>query len=752
MIRRLLVLMNAIIFAGTLSAQHVTLKGDLADRNFQSKIEYATIAAYHSADSTFAAGGLSDSLGCFSFKLPKGAYYLEVSHINYQKLTQQLGVVVKDTTFATIGMIQQMNSLDEVVIRGTTPPVRITNEKSVFKVSEIPASSGGRLKDVLKNIPSLTVDFNDEVLINGTQAKFLIDGREISSSELASYSPSQIASIEVIANPTAKYDASGLSGIIQLKTKRNYSAGISGAVNASVAHDVQSGAANLSYNRTKWKLSSNFSLMNDYQHGFLETTLDNDFSQSKIKASVQNITGNIGIDYSLDEKRLLYASYQYLDFGYVARDSSDRRTGKTDMQGITHQFATGYTHQFTGNKGKLSANFYYNETSPATKSWLNDRIASHYYSMNNYNNSYIGTLDYSLPLTGAAGLETGLKTHTRNISIWQAGDSEEALTDNHFSMRESILAAYILMNSKWGKFNMQLGVRGEINLATSMNDYRKWDIFPNLSLDYTLNEHNTFKVGYSNRLNRPSAADINPFKLHIDPTSSFHGNPSLRPEYSHNFFVDYVNTYQSGTIKVSTYYRLVNNLITKTFIHTNQGILYSPVNIGTAHFYGMDFIAMQNFGEIFSVMASAGTSSVFIPHGTDKKLRNVHSFNLGLTVDAKLPHGFRAQAVAKYSSGILSVGSSSQSPVVQGLAIGLPQLLTELCVSKLLLKDNMSLSLRVTDPFRLQQNGYKVYSDNSLRKNIYRMETRYVYFSLSYRFNNFKASRRSYEDGGVGVF
>ena len=744
----LLIWICLMVLAGTISAQNVAIYGNLIDKSLNLQVDYAAIAVYRTTDSTYVAGALSDSTGYFSIHLSKGTYFLEISHVNYEKYTHWLGIVSKDTTHISINMVQRVNSLDEVVIRGTTSPVRIINGKSIFKVSELPASSGGTLNDVLKNIPSLAVDFNDNVLINGTPAKFLIDGREISDSELAAYSPSQIASIEIIANPTAKYDATGLSGIIQLRTKRNGNSGMSGAINASIAHDVQSGAASVSYNREKLKCLSNISYMNDYQHGFLESILDGNTSWNKINANVQRITGNIGMDYNFGENSLLYASYQFLDFGYVAKDLSDSRTGRTDMKGITHQFATGYTHQFAGKKGKLSANFYYNETSPTTQSRINSKNHSYKFFMHNYNNSYIGTLDYYLPFSKIAQLETGVKTHTRAISIWQTG----GMPDEHFSTRESILAAYILINGQWRNFGVQFGIRSETDLITPMNDSRKWDISPNFSLDYALNEHNTFRLGYNNRLNRPSAADINPFVLHIDPTSYFRGNPYLRTEYSNNFFIDYVNAHQSRTIKVATYYRLVDNLITKTFTHTENGILYSPVNLRTVHFGGIDFTTLQNLGKNFSATGNAGVSTVYIPDATDRKLRNVHSFHLGLMINVKLPFGFHAQTLVKYSSGMLSVGSFSQSPIVQGLAIGLPQLLTEFSVGKSLLKENLNLSLRVTDPFRLQQNGYRVYSDNSLRENRYRMETRYVYLSLSFRFNNFKSSHRNYDDGGVGVF
>lgn len=733
-------------------AQKVKISGSLIDGIDKVGVEYATVVLYRSVDSSYVIGGLSDSIGHFSIEALRGDYFLEVNHINYQRYYHKIGSLEADTTLNVLSLSLNVLNISGVEVVGYTPSVRFTDKKSVYKVSDIPASASGSLIDILKKIPTLTFDFNESVLINGTPASFFVDGRKVTPNELNAYSPTQIVTIEIVSNPTAQYDADGLSGIIELRTKRNTLTGLSGSVNLSGTHDMQTGSANVSYNRGKLSLSSAFSIWNNYQHGYIETRTSSDTTTNGIQANITNITANAAADYCFNERNTLSASYQYIDFGYSSKDYSAKRTGESDMRGITHQFAAGYNHQFARYGETLKADFYYNETSPQTISRLYYTDERFNVKNFNHNNSFVAMVDYSLPFTENANFEAGVKSHTRNIAIDRTDDFLGAPMQDKFSIRESILAAYVQLNSCMERFNVQFGLRSETNLADKADGSRKWDIFPNLSLDYTANENNLLKLGYTNRVNRPSAADLNPFLLLIDPTSTFKGNPKLKPEYSHNLFIDYINRYEGNDIKLSVYYRAVNNLITKTFTNASGGILYTPINIPTAHFYGIDFSSVQNFGKVLSIQPSAGISSVYIPNGTDKEFRNIHSFNLGLSVGVKLPYNFNIQALGRYSSGALSVGTSSQSAIVQGLAIGLPQIITEFSGSKSFLKNSMTLSLRVTDPFKLQSNGFKVYSDNSQIESIYRMETRFVYLSLSYRFNNFKSSTRKYDDGGIRIF
>lgn len=666
--------------------------------------------------------------------------------------TQQ-STVTESTPGQDTTRVEYALDLEEVTVIAKTPAVRLTAEKSIYNVSDRSASQSGSMKDLLRTIPSLTVDFNENVMLGGAPVRFLVDGQEVSGSELAAYSPSQIASIEVIANPTSKYDASGLSGIVQLITKKNQDSGISGTAHLAGAHDTQIASAGVNYKHKKINISTNFSLWRNYQHGTIETIAsDNTAFSNQVKADVTDITGNLKLSYDLNPDNTFSLSYQYLNFGYQADDASLKRTGKTDMKGITHQFIAGYNRKISPDGKSLKANIYYNSTSPLIHSVLNYTDQTINSSNKNQNNSFAGTLDYFVPLTENLNFETGIKSQTRHITIHRTDNFSEISLKDPFKMTESILAGYVLMNSRIEKFNVQVGIRSESNLAKTTNNSRKWDIFSNLLLSYAMNENSLFSLGYNKRINRPLTADLNPFLLLVDPTSRFQGNPNLLPEYSHNFFLDYTANYPSNKLKASVYYKRIKNLITKTFENTDNDILYTPVNIPSAHFYGLDITTTHNLGKHLMLQPSAGILATTIPREVSGPLKQNASCYLGLTMSLKLPSNFNIQALANYTSRSLSVGSSYQSAMVQGLAIGKSQFWSELSISKSLLKESLNFSIRVTDPFCLTQKGYNTYSGNSVQKTFYHLDTRFVYFGISYKFNNHKASKQNYDDGGIKVF
>lgn len=734
-------------------AQDIQIRGRLINANDNSAIKHATIVLYNSADSTYANGSVSDSAGCFRIAAAHGDYFLGINHINYQRYYKRIGYINQDTIISSLTIYPDKHRIDEVIVTGNIQSAIFRNEKSIYRVSDIASSkTGGTMNDILKTIPAVSIDFNETVLIHGTPARFFVDGREITSSELKAYAPTHIETIEIVSNPTAQYDANGLSGIIYLKTKQNIAEGVSGAANISGAHDIQNGSASLSYKHNKLTLGSTFSIWNNHQHGSIETLLNGNNTSNNVHADILNITANLSTEYRFDHKNTLSAYYQYIDFGYKSKDYSDYRTGKNTMGSITHQIATTYQHLFEKEGEMIKLDIYYNQTIPQTHSLLDYKKNLFFISNQNDNHSIVGTLDYYLPFTENANLAAGIKSNTRNIVINRTDDFTGIQKATKFTYHESIFAAYIQMSSRMSNFNIQFGLRSETNLANKVVGNRKWDIFPNISLEYTANQDNNLKFGYNSRINRPSSADINPFIMMIDPTSIFKGNSNLRPEYSHNFFADYISRYQGNEIKFSGFYRLTNNLITKTFETTSDGILYTPVNIPAVHFWGIDLSSNQKFGHILTIQPNIGYTFSYIPNGTANGFRKTGTLSAGLNIGITLPFEITIQASGKYNSGLLSTGTSSQSAIVQGLALGLPQCITDFSVNKTLLNKRMNISIRITDPFNVQKNGFKVYSGNSLRESIYHMQTRFVHLSMSYRFNNFTGSKQKYDDGGIKVF
>lgn len=718
------------------------VQAKVIDATTKKQIPYSTIIAYNKADSSYIAGGLTDSLGFFELKFKAQNYILEVSHIGYQKTFIFAEATNEINRLNDIALISQTLNIGDIVIAGQSLPISHHVNKTVYKVSDMLNSNSRTISELLKSLPSITQDFNGASLINGVPALFYIDGRELSSSELDTYSPSQIESIEVISNPTSKYDADGLSGIIQLRSKKTRELGLNGEINISGTHDTQLGALSFMYNNNKFSLSSNFSIHNNYQHGSIETITDNYYSLSEIKSDILNILSGISSEYRFSKQSTLNLSYQYTDFGYTAHDYSQAREGVTAMRGLTHQLTLSHNYTFGTNGEKLSTSINYNHTAPETESDL-DYFTYIYTTYNrNKNSSLIANIDYTLPFTSQATFEAGMKSHNRNINIYREEDFAGTTISDEYKMSESILAVYMLMNSRMNRINFQFGIRGESDLLSKDENARSWNLFPHLSLEYSDNNRNIFKIGYNSRISRPTAADLNPFLMLIDPTSQFQGEPDLKPEYSHNIYADYIIRSNDNQIKISTYYRFVKNLITKEYTNISEGmVLYKPINISLSHFYGANAVATIKLNNRLTVIPNLGIDFVELPSNYASEIRSVSTLNAGANLQIQLPEDINIGALVSYSSGAFSAGLDSQSAIVQGLAIGLPLLYSELSASKGFLNNKLNVTFRVTDPLNVQRNGFLVYSDNTERESLYLMQTRFIHLGVTYKINKQKTIR-----------
>ncbi len=735
-------------------AQTSKMRAKVIDSVNKREVTHATVVAYKKIDSSYVAGGLTDTLGNFELQLVPQKYIIEISHIGYQKRYVDADIKNMAETLDTIMLYGQSIDLDKVTIKGHIAQVANSDDKTVYRVSDMPTAKSGTISELLKSLPTLTQDFNGASLINGVPARFFVDGRELSSNELDAYSPSQIEYVEVITNPTSKYDADGLSGIIQLRTKkRERQSGVSSSINLSGTHDTQAVSFSLLYNKDRFSLFSNASVSNVYQHGAIETITEGAHYSSSVKADIVSVLANIGAEYRFNEYSDINLSYQYIDFGYKTYDFSLSREGETDMRGITHQLALTHNYSHKERGDRIITSIYYNQTAPITLSEL-DYFTEQFTTINrNANSSLVAMVDYSLPFTEYATFEAGVKSHTRNINIFRDDNFTGETISNTFSLDESILGVYILMNSRMDRANFQFGIRGESDLLNQNENIVSWNLFPHISFDYTSRGNNVLKIGYNSRISRPTVADINPFIMLIDPTSQFQGDPNLKPEYSHNLYADYILKGGGSQVKLSAYYRFMKNLITKEYTNVDGGmVLYKPVNISKAQFYGVNATASLRVWERLSFNPNIGVECVELPSDYAEEISNVITLNAGASLALQLKHNTNIGAVIRYSSGSFSVGSGSQSAIVQGLAIGLPLFYSEFSVSKGLLDNRLNLSVRVTDPFNVQNNGFMVYSDTTQRESRYLMQTRYIHFGISYRMNNHKTTKRKYDDGGIKLF
>lgn len=552
------------------------------------------------ADSSLVQAGLGDVDGVFEFKNIKvGSYYLTASSIGYQNFRSKsiktgagissIGVCVMETA---------ANDLQEVTITGQKSLVEMKQDRIVFNVENNIFSEGNTALELLEKAPGVTVDQDGNIALKGKEGvKVMLNGRlsYLSQSELATLlkaTPSgTISKIEVITNPSSKYDAAGNSGMLNIVMKENKDSGLNGniSLNAARGRAGRYGAGiSLNFRKDKWNL---FSTYNHSQRTEIEFREDmrrfrnegvvNRYSDQRTEATINPLSHNfkIGADYQISSRDIigimvdgnvgssdndLLTSNKLVDFatGNTIIDAQTKSVDGSKWNSLSYNL--NYTHKFNDQGRELSADVNY-----STNSFdANQRMETRYFDafgensrplsgrngiIPSYTDVYVGKVDYEHPLNGKSKLETGwkgsfvqvdnnLKYDTLSGNAWV----KDAGTTNHFIYKEQIQAGYVNYSNEWGKLSVMAGLRLEYTQTeghqVTTDSLVKWSylkLFPSLFSTYQVSDDNSFQLSYSRRIGRPDYNDLNPFRIYRDPYQYHGGNPFLRPQLSHSFEISH---------------------------------------------------------------------------------------------------------------------------------------------------------------------------------------------------------------------
>lgn len=598
-------------------AQEAQIIGSITDSN-DNPVDFANVILNNATDSSFVKVEYSDQDGKFSFQgVEKGAYWVTIKFLSFEDFDSE--------TFSFDGEnnldLELMKlkpaglELDEVTITAKRPLLEMKPDKVIMNVAGSITASGEDGLSLLRKSPGVVVDNNENIMMLGKSGvQIYIDGKPspLSGSDLAMYlktlSADQIDAIEIITNPSAKYDAEGSAGIINIKLIRDKNLGANGSLNGTLTQGELL-STNLSFNgnyRTKdWYLYTNLGIYkgrnyntNDFerrQSGYL-------FDQeNKGEGYWEGVNAKIGVDHFIDNKNTIGIQFNispskgfWGNEGYTAisplnesvesylisKAGSDWES--KDWNGnINYKYDDGQNRSFNidlDHGQYMNKNFedqpnYYLASDSITQ------IAERIFYTESPTDIDISTvkLDYDQTLLGGK-LGVGLKyarvgtDNTFNLNNVIDGtpilDIEQS---NDFAYTEKVSAAYLNFNKPFGALGVQLGLRmehtdskGELTAMIDSNDElveRSYtDFFPNLGLSYQLNDKNSFNFSYSRRLNRPSYQDLNPFRSRIDELTYEQGNPFLNPEYSNNFQLSHSWNYKINT---SLSYTHTTDLITR---------------------------------------------------------------------------------------------------------------------------------------------------------------------------------------------
>lgn len=590
-----------------------------------------------------------DDAGNFVFdRIPASKYLLITQSMNFEKYQSDTISLRQNIDLGKINLIRAENSLKEVVVTAARPLIQQQYDKTVINVASSLTAVGSTALEVLEKAPGITVDQNDNIAMRGRQGVLvMIDGKLVpmSGQDLAnmlrSMSAEQIEKIDLITNPSAKYDASGNSGIIDIRLKKGNNVGTNGSLSLSYGQGVYSKLnPSLNFNSRSKKLN----VFGSYNYGYREDFNDLTIFRNFYTPSNQLTGGNnyvnyfqfafnnhnlrLGADYNLGKKAILGFTVNGIsNKGNVDADSraksfnaTNQATGSFNTVGTNSPERTNtsynlnYKHTLDSGGKELSADLDYAR-------FRSDEIQNYttnYYGLNDVPSrtpyKLLGDLsglldirsfkiDYNQPLKAWNGrFEAGLKSSwvesDNNVAFYDRSNGSDILDagkSNHFIYNENINAAYVNTSGKWKKLNIQLGLRLENTVAegVQLKDNSNFDrnytqLFPSGYLGYRFSENNDLGISLSRRINRPSYRQLNPFKVFLDPATSSAGNPFLKPELTNSF--ELTHTLKQKFITKIGYSRTTDNILSVLSPDTEPNtVLQTGRNLAKFDYYNFSF-------------------------------------------------------------------------------------------------------------------------------------------------------------------
>jgi outer membrane receptor protein involved in Fe transport len=743
------------------------ITGKVMDGETGNPLESATIQLIKLKDSSRVAGTSTGKDGTFTLEqVPFGKFDLNVSFIGYNTAVARSIMITPNEPELSIGEIKLKagsEMVTEIEVTAERNMMEMGIDKKVFNVEKDLMSQSGTATDVLKNIPSVTVDADGKVSIRGSgNIKILINGRP---SGLLSTDPagvldqipaSAIERIEIMNNPSAKFDPEGMSGIINIVLKKEssddngYLFNLSGTAGTGDKYTLNTG---LSYRTGGFTVYGNytFRLFNMTMTGALNRTnyLSDSLyfltQSSDAKMKMLGHLANAGFDYDLDKKNYLGMSLSYSlrdrsryensftnNFTNLLAPSSFYSRNNDDSEDENGLDATlNYKHKFDKKQEELTAMFQYslskeNNTLAIVQQNLdfnNKPDGSAPQLENDYTDErmdiYTLQADYTLPLKTdpenpmklKSKVETGYKGYIRrtnsdfrveNYNYTSSSWIPNNLLSNDFLYNEQIHAVYGTYENTYKKFGYQIGLRLEESLTKSeqnasdlsyKNDY--FSFFPSIFLKQGVLKDVEVQLSYTRRINRPRTGMLNPFTDYSDPQNLRAGNPYLKPEYINGFELGVVKYFTSISMTTSGFYRRLTDVITRFTTVTDTGTsLTIPQNISTGDTYGVEFITSGGLYKWWFINASASYFRTDLSGNVSSTELN----NSGYSWTAKLVSNMTFKDLFDFQLSYFYQGKSVQA---QGFSDPVQSL--DIAFKKDFMNKRMSLGLRVSDIFNSQR-------------------------------------------------
>ncbi|WP_286590312.1 TonB-dependent receptor [Sphingobacterium sp. N143] len=761
----------------------------MIDSKTAKPISSASAALLDAGDNTYVKGGQSVDQGFLLFSgIKPGKYNIRITYVGYEVYTVE-GVEVtasKSTDLGRIGLNSTGELLDEVVVEGRIPAMQIGIDRKTFNVGESLVSAGGTATDVLANVPTLQVDQDGSVSLRGSSSvKILIDGRESAlagndvTALLQSLPANSIEKVEVITNPSSKYDAEGQTGIINIVLKKNIRTGMNGSVNTSVgSYDNYMAGLTLNYRDKKFNYfgSYNFNKRHMVGSGKTDNTFLSDssrnYSESASSRKGKSHTVKAGLDYYMTDKTSFSFSgnlsvrdnnrtedLMYQFFKQSQQTGNSNRTSKQLEDDLGYEFTADFRHEFKRQGEELTGNASYGRdkedgTNDFFQLYSDGRPNTSRKNVTSEDGKNINVqLDYVLPLSEESKFETGYRSQIRKSFDTQFSDSLDVALgqyvpdyriSNDFDFTSAVHAIYANYKNKLTeKIAYQIGLRAEqfelkstyfskdpvVEEKETRAKQSFFRLYPTLFLTYDVGDNgDKLQFSYSRRVQRARGWQVNPFLNVSDDLNYRQGNPNLKPEDVHGFELSFAKTFGKVNLISSAYFNHASEVIQPYVFNIEDGRTYSRwENMTSRNLSGFEFISKVNATKDFDF--TFNLNLIHIKYNAnpeyDIKERSDFAYNTNLTANYRITPTFSAQMRGEYNSS--RVMAQGKMNAMKGVDIAL---------KKDVFKKKASIMFNVRDVFNSRKMSGVTETAQLMSDFEHRWMKRMFTLSLSYRFGS----------------
>ena len=782
---------------GQKNLNSILVSGKIIETQTNLPLEYATITFFSRVENKVKSGGITDLDGNFSIPIPQGIYDVSVEYFSFENIKKLNINFNQDTNLGTLKMNSDLQALDAVDIIVDKTTVEIKLDKKIYNVGRDLTIRGGSVSDVLDNIPSVSVDIEGNVALRGNgNVRILINGKPsglvgLNSTDALRQLPADaIEKVEIITSPSARYDAEGTAGILNIILRRSKILGLNGAVIINSGYPNQLGASgNINYRTGSVNIFNNSGYSYRESPGssgvkteFFNTEYDEDGILIQDSPNTfrnefrtferirKGFNSNTGVEWYITPTTSLTTAFlatksdnsnesfnrsETLDLTGTIISESVRYDPETELDQTT-QFSVNFDKQFHGNREhRLTFDFQVENNSEDERSIIyNDGIAAERVRTIEDQKRVLIQSDFTFPINDKTRLEVGynsrFSTNNTAYSLEFAEDDSFILDTNVSNVlvyKENVNAVYTQYGSKVkDKFSFLLGLRMEATNITisqlSSNEYSNSNyigLFPTVNLGYEFSENQNLTIGYNRRISRPRSRFLNPFPSRSSATNLFQGNPNISPSYSNGVDIGYLNTLEKITLNTSLYYNHATDVFTYISEDTGDEVVINgesvpvirrgPINLAEDDRLGFEFTLTYRPSKKWNMNANFNLYRSAVK-GNYKGL-SYDSENLGWFVRLNnkytLPKNIEWQTRLSYSGPTVDAINRREGIFSSNMAF-----------SKDLFKEKASITLNINDLFNTQRRNLESTTPTFYSDGYYRWRVRSYSLSFTYRFNQAK--------------